>query len=103
MGNGNDGTIQFNTDQIATLASQTMAHQKQWDDIWNGVMKHLSNTAAEALSQEPGGSLSERTQAYHRKTQQYTANVQRQGQAVGRVGDTAVQTNSQMTKVIRGA
>lgn len=98
-----DGTIQFDTDQIATLSSQTMAHQKQWDDIWSGVMKHLSHAAAEALSQSPGGSLAERTQAYHRKTQAYTANVQRQGQAVGRVGETAVQTNSHMTKIIRGA
>ena len=98
---GND-TIKFDTDQIATLSSQTLSHQQQWNDIWEGVMKRLSSTAAEALSEEPGGSLQTRTQAYHRKTQEYTQSVQRQGQAVGRVGDTATHTNSQMTKVISG-
>ena len=95
-------TIKFETDQIATLSSQTISHQQQWNDIWEGVMKRLSSTAAEALSNEPGGSLQTRTLTYHRKTQEYTSNVHRQGQAVGRVGETAVQTNSQMTKVIGG-
>ena len=40
--------LKFETDQIASLSSQTMAHQAQWDEIWNGVKSRLSATAAEA-------------------------------------------------------
>jgi hypothetical protein len=95
-------TLKFATDDIASIAKATMGHQAQWDEIWNGVKSRLSATAAEALSQEPGGSLEHRTQEYHRKTQQYNEQLQLQAGAVGKVGDTATDYNQRMTQVIAG-
>jgi hypothetical protein len=95
-------TLKFDTDQIASIAKATQSHQAQWDEIWNGVKSRLSATAAEALSQEPGGSLEQRTQEYHRKTQQYNEQLQLQAGAVGKVGDTATDYNHKMTQVIAG-
>jgi hypothetical protein len=95
-------TLKFDTEQIASIARATQGHQSQWDEIWNGVKSRLSATAAEALSQEPGGSLEQRTQEYHRKTQQYNEQLQVQAGAVGKVGDTATDYNHKMTQVIAG-
>ncbi len=94
--------LKFDTEQIASIAHATQGHQSQWDDIWNGVKARLSATAAEALSQEPGGSLEARTAEYHRKTTQYTEQLQVQAGAVGKVGHTATDYNGRMTKVIAG-
>jgi hypothetical protein len=95
-------TLKFDTEQIAAISKATQGHQQQWDEIWNKVKTRLSATAAEALSAEPGGSLEDRTQAYHRKTQQYNEQLQLQAGAVGKVGDTASTYNQKMTQVIAG-
>lgn len=95
-------TLKFDTDQIGSLAKATLSHQAQWDEIWNGVKSRLSATAAEALSQEPGGSLEQRTQEYHRKTQTYNEQLQAQAGAVHKVGNTATDYNQKMTRVIAG-
>jgi hypothetical protein len=95
-------TLKFDTDQIASIARATQSHQAQWDEIWNGVKSRLSSTAAEALSQEPGGSLEQRTMEYHRKTQQYNEQLMAQSSAVNRVGNTATDYNQKMTQVIAG-
>ena len=95
-------TLKFSTDDIASIASATQGHQAQWDEIWNGVKSRLSATAAEALSQEPGGSLETRTHEYHRKTQQYNEQLLLQAGAVRKVGDTATDYNQKMTQVIAG-
>lgn len=95
-------TLKFDTEQIAAIAKATQGHQAQWDEIWNGVKSRLSSTAAEALSQEPGGSLEQRTMEYHRKTQQYTEQLMTQSTAVGKVGSTATEYNNKMTSVIAG-
>lgn len=96
-------TLKFDTDQIAAIAKATQGHQAQWDEIWNGVKSRLSATAAEALSAEPGGSLEQRTMAYHRKTQEYNEQLMTQAGAVGKVGDTATEYNQKMTQVIAGS
>lgn len=96
-------TLKFDTEQIASIAKATQSHQAQWDEIWNGVKSRLSATAAEALSQEPGGSLEQRTMEYHRKTQQYNEQLQLQAGAVGKVGNTATEYNQKMTQVIAGS
>ena len=96
-------TLKFDTEQIADISRATLGHQAQWDEIWNYVKSHLSATAAEALSQEPGGSLEQRTQEYHRKTQIYNEQLQTQAGAVGKVGDTATDYNQRMTRVISGS
>ena len=75
-------TLKFDTEQIAAIAKATQSHQSQWDEIWNGVKNRLSAAAAEALSQEPGGSLEHRTQEYHRKTQQYNEQLHLQATSV---------------------
>ncbi|HZC69207.1 MAG TPA: hypothetical protein VE442_00795 [Jatrophihabitans sp.] len=95
-------TLKFDTEHIALIAKATIGHQSEWDEIWSYVKGHLSATAAEALSQEPGGSLEHRTQEYHRKTQQYNEQLQTQAGAVGKVGDTATDYNQRMTQVIAG-
>lgn len=95
-------TLKFDTEQIASIAKATQTHQSQWDEIWNGVQARLSATAAEALSQEPGGSLEQRTQEYHRKTQIYNEQLMTQAGAVGKVGTTATDYNQKMTQVIAG-
>lgn len=94
--------LEFVTDDIASIASQTQAHQSQWDEIWSNVKSRLSATAAEALSQEPGGSLEHRTMEYHRKTQQYNEQLTSQSHAVGKVGTTATDYNNRMTRTIAG-
>lgn len=96
------GTLKFDTEQISSLAKATQSHQAQWDEIWNGVKTRLSATAAEALSQEPGGSLQHRTEEYHRKTQIYNEQLQAQAGAVHKVGNTATEYNQKMTQVIGG-
>ncbi|SHG12557.1 hypothetical protein SAMN05443575_1440 [Jatrophihabitans endophyticus] len=98
---GND-FLKFDTEQIASIAKATQSHQAQWDEIWNGVKARLSATAAEALSQEPGGSLEHRTQEYHRKTQQYNEQLLAQSHAVTKVGGTAEDYNGRMTRTIAG-
>jgi hypothetical protein len=95
-------TLKFDTEQIAAISKATQGHQAQWDEIWNGVKARLNSTAAQALSQEPGGSLEQRTQEYHRKTQQYNEQLQAQAGAVGKVGNTATDYNQKMTQVIAG-
>jgi hypothetical protein len=95
-------TLKFDTEQIASISKATQSHQTQWDEIWNGVKSRLSATAAEALSAEPGGSLEQRTQEYHRKTQQYNEQLMVQAGAVGKVGTTATDYNQKMTQVIAG-
>lgn len=95
-------TLKFDTEQIAAISKATQGHQAQWDEIWSGVKARLSATAAEALSQEPGGSLEQRTQEYHRKTQQYNDQLLQQAGAVGKVGNTATDYNHKMTQVIAG-
>lgn len=95
-------TLKFDTEQIASIAHATQGHQAQWDEIWNTVRSRLSATAAEALSQEPGGSLDARTAEYHRKTTQYTDQLMTQAGAVGKVGHTATDYNQRMTKTIAG-
>ena len=94
--------LKFDTEQIASIASQTQAHQAQWDEIWNGVKNRLSATAANALSQEPGGCAEHRTMEYHRKTQQYNEQLMSQSHAVGKVGSTATDYNQRMTRTIAG-
>lgn len=96
-------TLKFDTEQIAAIAKATQSHQAQWDEIWNGVKSRLSATAAEALSQEPGGSLEQRTMEYHRKTQIYNEQLQTQAGAVAKVGNTATDYNQRMTQVIAGS
>jgi len=98
----NYDTLKFDTDQIADIGNATLSHQSQWDEIWNTVKKNLSATAAEALSQEPGGSLEHRTQVYHQKTQRYNEQLQTQAGAVHKVGHTAADYNTQMTKTVAG-
>lgn len=95
--------LKFDTEQIGSLAKATMSHQSQWDEIWTGVKNRLSATAAEALSQEPGGSLEQRTQEYHRKTQRYNEQLQVQASAVHKVGNTATDYNHKMTQVVAGS
>jgi len=95
-------TLKFDTNQITEIARATQTHQAQWDEIWNGVKSRLSAAAAQALSQEPGGSLEHRTMDYHRKTQRYNEQLQLQAGAVGKVGDTATDYNHKMTQVIAG-
>jgi hypothetical protein len=95
-------TLKFDTEQIAAISKATLGHQAQWDEIWNYVKSNLSQTAAQALSQEPGGSLEQRTMEYHRKTQIYNEQLQTQAGAVGKVGDTATDYNTRMSQVIAG-
>jgi len=94
--------LKFDTEQIATIASATQGHQAEWDRIWEGVRQRLSATAADALSQEPGGSLQTRTEEYHKKTSQYNEQLQHQSRAVANVGHTATDYNNAMTKTIAG-
>lgn len=94
--------MEFNTDDITHIAAATRGHQQQWDDIWNGVRSKLSATVASALDSTTGGSLDQRTQEYHRKTTQYTEQLNGQHTAVTRVGNIATDTNDQMAKTIRG-
>jgi len=94
--------LRFDTDQIAQLGAATLGHQQQWDEIWNRVRSGLSATAAEALSQEPGGSLEQRTADYHRRTQLYNEQLRTQSSAVRRVGETATAYNQRMAQVIAG-
>lgn len=94
--------MKFDTEQIAAISKSTLGHQAQWDEIWNSVKSRLSATAANALSQEPGGSLQARTAEYHRKTQTYTEQLMNQSGAVGKVGNTATDYNQKMTSVIAG-
>ena len=94
--------LKFDTEQIAAIASATTGYQQRWDDIWNRVRSRLSATAAQALSREPGGSLDHRTALYHRSTELYNEQLQRQASAVQRVGHTATDYNHRMTRVIAG-
>jgi len=92
--------LKFDTEQISAISSATQSHQAQWDEIWAKVRSKLSSTAAEALSKEPGGSLDNRTNEYHRKTQQYNEQLLAQSHAVRKVGGTAEDYNQRMTKTI---
>lgn len=94
--------IEFNTEQIAQIATATRGHQSDWDAVWEGVRGKLSATVSEALDALTGSSLQDRTNEYHRKTEQYTAQLNSQQVAVGKVGDIATETNRNMSNVIRG-
>lgn len=94
--------LEFNTDEIGRIATATQGHQSQWDSIWEGVRSKLGNTVSEALDALTGSSLDERTQRYHQRTQQYTAQLQSQMTAVRNVGNIATDTNQQMSRVISG-
>jgi len=94
--------IEFRTEEIAQIAQATQGHQADWDRIWNDVKTRLTATVSEALDALTGSSLEDRSQEYARKTEQYTAQLMSQMTAVRNVGDIAVDTNQQMTRVIRG-
>lgn len=94
--------IEFDTEQIAQLASTTLAHQQQWDEIWNGVRNRISATVSSDLDALTGLSLQERSQNYATKTIQYVQLLQARAGATSRIGSIASETNAQMAKVMRG-
>ncbi|MCE7001602.1 hypothetical protein LWC34_01905 [Kibdelosporangium philippinense] len=94
--------IEFKDGDIARIAQATQGSQQEWDRVWEGVRGKLTATVSEALDALTGSSLEERSTQYHQKTQQYTAQLQSQMNAVRNVGNIAVDTNQQMSRVIRG-
>src|SRR5688572_11709920 len=94
--------IEFKNEEIARIAQATQGSQQEWDRVWEGVRGKLSATVSEALDALTGSSLDERSNQYHQKTQQYTAQLQSQMAAVRNVGQIAIDTNQQMSRVIRG-
>ncbi|RSM79369.1 hypothetical protein DMH04_31960 [Kibdelosporangium aridum] len=94
--------IEFKNEDIARIAQATQGSQQEWDRVWEGVRSKLSATVSEALDALTGSSLEERSSQYHQKTQQYTGQLQSQMNAVRNVGNIAVDTNQQMSRVIRG-
>lgn len=96
------GYIEFQTGQIADIAQSTQGSQAEWDRVWNDVRSRLSNVVSQALDALTGSSLEDRNQRYHQRTQAYTADLTGQQVAVRSIGDIAVDTNQQMTRVIGG-
>lgn len=92
--------LEFDTAQIADLASTTTDHQNQWDQIWNQVRAQLAGTVDDALDAYTGSSLDERSAAYHARTQSYTAALSAQAQATSTVGQIATETNAAMARAI---
>jgi hypothetical protein len=92
--------IEFNTEDIARVASATKGHEAEWNRIWEGVRSKLSGVVSEALDAATGASLDERTAEYHRKTTQYTADLQAQQNAVTNIGNIAVDTNRNMIRTV---
>ena len=94
--------IEFDTAGIADLATQTMARQRHWDDIWNSVKSRISATVSTDLDALTGMSLEERSTEYAAKTAQYTMQLQAQAHTTAKIGNIATVTNAAMAKVIRG-
>lgn len=94
--------IKFDTDQITAIASSTLAHQGQWDAIWEGVRTKLTGVVSEALDVATGMSLEERSARYHQKTSIYSQQLMARATATSQVGMVAQQTNAAMVKALTG-
>jgi hypothetical protein len=92
--------IEFNTEEITRVASATRGHEAEWNRIWEGVRSRLSGVVSEALDAQTGASLDERSAEYHRRTVQYTADLQAQQNAVTNIGNIATDTNQNMIRTI---
>ena len=99
---GDGSYIEFNNEDIANIAHITQNSQADWDRIWEEVRTRLSGVVSEALDALTGTSLDDRTTRYHQRTQQYTADLNSQHNAVRNVGTISADTNVQMSRVIAG-
>lgn len=100
---GLGGLIEFLTNDIADIGTQTLNQQQLWDQIWENTRQRLTLTAADALDNLTGSTLQQRNDEYHRKSALYTGNLQQQGQVVNQIGSIATDTNARMVQTIRGA
>jgi hypothetical protein len=99
---GGESYIQFNNEEIGSIAQITLNSQSDWDRIWEGVRTRLSGVVSEALDALTGSSLEDRSAQYHQRTQQYTADLNSQHLAVRNIGTISADTNVQMSRVIAG-
>lgn len=96
------GHIEFKTQNITDIGATTLTQQGTWDQIWERCRAKIGAAAAEALDQQTGLSLEERSQQYHQRSAMYSSNVGAQGQAVNQIGGIATETNANMVRAIRG-
>lgn len=94
--------IKFDTEQISAIASATLAHQGEWDAIWQDVKTKLSGVVSDALDAATGMSLEERSARYSQKTSMYTQQLMSRAAATSQVASIAEQTNIAMVKTLTG-
>jgi hypothetical protein len=96
------GHIEFKTANITEIGSATLNQQSAWDGIWERCKAKIGAAASEALDQQTGLSLEERSLQYHQRSAMYSSDVGAQGQAVNQIGSIATETNANMVRAIRG-
>jgi len=95
--------IEFKNEDISNIASITRTQQTDFDNVWETTRARLGNLVSQALDALTGSSLDERTVEYHQKTVQYSGDMGNQHNAMVNIGNISVDTNQQMSRVIRGA
>ena len=71
-------------------------------DLGDAARAKIGATVSEALDQQTGLSLQDRSVEYHKRSAMYSSDVGAQGQAVNQISGIATETNANMVRAIRG-